>query len=93
MLWANPSAPILTDGRLESYAPWEIDGSYTVVDGSPGAAALIRRWDVTAILTRNTQGVENLSSEGFRVRFHGGQGFYLVQPGAGDCGRGERGVR
>jgi hypothetical protein len=91
MLWANPAAPITTDGRLESYAPSEIDGSYAIADGSRGSAALISRWHITGVLTRNTVGVAVLRRRGFVVRYHGGQGYYLVAQGAGDCGRAQPG--
>jgi hypothetical protein len=88
MMWANPRAPILTDGRLELYSPGEIEGSYTIANGAPGAAALIRRWQVTAVLTRNRNGVGYLERRGFVLRTRAGDGYYLTLPGAGDCGSG-----
>jgi hypothetical protein len=92
MLWANPRAPILTDGRLEQYSAAEIEGSYAIAEGRPGAGRLIARWQVTAVLTRNRDGVADLERRGFVLRDHTGEGYYLVSPAAGDCGSGRQAV-
>jgi hypothetical protein len=78
MLWVNPNVRTLTDGRIEAYSAGQIDGSYAVVNGGPGFRRLIRRWDVTGVVTRNQTGIRRLEAAGFEPVYQGGQGTYLV---------------
>jgi hypothetical protein len=80
MLWQGPRVPSLTDGRIEAYSAGEIDGSYTIVNGDPGYRTLIRRWDVTGVITRDGTGIRRLEQAGFAPVYRGGEGTYLVRP-------------
>jgi hypothetical protein len=82
LLWLGPQVPSLTDGRIEAYTAYEIDGSYTIVNGGPGYQALIRQWDVTGVITRDGNGIRRLERVGFNPVYHAGEGTYLVRPSA-----------
>ena len=68
---------------------WSRWRSYAIAEGRPDAGRLIAGWRVTAVLTRNRNGVADLERRGFVLRDHNGEGYYLVSPG-GDCGSGRQ---
>jgi hypothetical protein len=83
LLFRGAANPPVVDGRLENYTPAEIDGTYAVLRGDPAAVdRAVRDWHVTAVITRDQSGIEELPKHGFRLVFRNGEGAYLVRAGS-----------
>ena len=79
MLWRHPRAQVVVDGRLEQYSARDLLTSYRLLDGRRSALRYLRRWQISAVLTRNRTGATVLERHGFQLAARVGGGYYLVR--------------
>jgi hypothetical protein len=72
LLWHASSLRVTIDGRFENYSDAELTGAYDIVDHRGNWRALVARWGVTRVLTRNPRAIEAFTAAGWRVRYNSG---------------------
>ena len=80
LLWRAPSVQVTIDGRFENYSDEELRGAYDVVDHRGRWRALVQRWAIARVLTRNPRAARDFVAEGWSIRFRAGRQFVLDRP-------------
>jgi hypothetical protein len=77
LLYENPRIPLTIDGRFENYSDAELAGVYDIVGHRGRYRALIRKWGIRAIGTRDRRAVQAYEREGWRLVYDSPSGFLL----------------
>jgi hypothetical protein len=79
MLWRSPHTPVVLDGWLEHFSPFELRGAYSILDGwRRNPAGYVRALNVGAVVADRGRAIRALQRQGFVKRFSSPDGAYLI---------------
>jgi hypothetical protein len=80
ILWRRPETRVVIDGWLEHFTASELRGNFGLLHGTiADPRPVVRRLDVSAVIAHIPAAVERLKNAGFKARFTGPGGTYLVR--------------
>ena len=79
LLWRDPRTPTVLDGWLEHFTPFQLIGTYAILDGRATTNRMLNRLGVGAVIAVRNAAIQRLRAQGFVEMFASPTGSYLVR--------------